>query len=94
MPRIYPVKFNIDLSDPANWANGPPQTTAKSWSIFDCKKMITVHSKNLDQKLEIASMTKIMTAYTCCRILFGDMACIEINPKKIYFRASNYASKI
>ena len=47
-PKNYPVKFNIDLSDPANWGNQPPQTTAKAWTIFDCKKMLTVHSKNLD----------------------------------------------
>ena len=39
-------------------------------------------------------MTKIMTAYTCCQIIFGDMACYGINPKKVYLRASQYASKI
>ena len=56
--------------------------------------MKLVHSKNNDQKLEIASMTKIMTAFTCCKIMYGDLACLELNPKKIYFRASYYASKI
>jgi D-alanyl-D-alanine carboxypeptidase (penicillin-binding protein 5/6) len=52
------------------------------------------HHKNLDQKLEIASMTKIMTAYTCCQIIFGDMASYGINPKRVYFRASYIAAKI
>lgn len=56
--------------------------------------MTHVCSKNLDQKLEIASMTKIMTAYTCCRIMFGDWQSVNINPKKVYFRASHLASKI
>ena len=39
-------------------------------------------------------MTKIMTAYTCCKIMFGDLSCMEINPRKIYFRASSFACKV
>lgn len=39
-------------------------------------------------------MTKIMTAYTVCQIMYGDMGCININPKRVYLRASYYASKI
>jgi D-alanyl-D-alanine carboxypeptidase len=57
-------------------------------------KMTHICSKNLDHKLEIASMTKIMTAYTCCRILFGDMQAANINPKKVYFRASHLGCRI
>lgn len=56
--------------------------------------MVMVHSKSPDQRLEIASMTKIMTAYTCCKIMQGDMQAININPRKVYFRASATASKI
>lgn len=48
----------------------------------------------MDHKLEIASMTKIMTAYVCCLVLENDLQCVNLNPKKVYFRASNYASKI
>jgi len=33
--------------------------------------MINTYNKNIDQKLEIASMTKIMTAYTCCKIMYA-----------------------
>lgn len=44
--------------------------------------------------LEIASMTKIMTFYTCLRIMQGDLQCMNIDPKKLYFRASNLASRI
>ena len=82
------------MNDPGNLADNPPQTTAKSWSVFDVNKLTHVSSKNLDHKLEIASMTKIMTAYTCCRIMFGDMQAVNINPKKVYFRASHLACKI
>ena len=39
-------------------------------------------------------MTKIMTAFICCKIMYGDLACLDLNPKKIYFRASYYASKV
>jgi len=53
-----------------------------------------VSSKNLNLSLEIASMTKIMTAYVVCKILFGDMQCVNLNPKKLYMRASYYAAKV
>ena len=39
-------------------------------------------------------MTKIMTAFTVCKIMYGDMQCMNINPKKIYMRASYQAAKI
>ena len=58
------------------------------------KKLITISSKNIDHKLEIASMTKIMTFYTCCQIIYSDLQCINFDPRKIYFRASALAAKI
>ena len=39
-------------------------------------------------------MTKIMTFYTCMKIMYGDMLCANINPKKMYFRASQRAARI
>ena len=39
-------------------------------------------------------MTKIMTAYVCCKILLNDFAACELDPKKIYFRASASAIKV
>ena len=39
-------------------------------------------------------MTKIMTFYTCLKIMYGDMLCANINPKKLYMRASHFAAKI
>jgi D-alanyl-D-alanine carboxypeptidase len=67
------VKFDVDFSDPNNLTDYPPQTTAKSLSIFDIKKMTCVYGKNLDHKLEIASMTKIMTAFLICILLDQDL---------------------
>jgi serine-type D-Ala-D-Ala carboxypeptidase (penicillin-binding protein 5/6) len=56
--------------------------------------MTCIFSKNQDHKLEIASMTKIMTAYLCCLILDSDLRCVNLNPRKVYFRASQNACKI
>lgn len=56
--------------------------------------MTCLYGKNLDHKLEIASMTKIMTAYLCCMMLDSDLQCANINPRKVYFRASHYGCKI
>lgn len=58
------------------------------------KRMTNIFSKNIDQKLEIASMTKIMTAYVCCKVLYGDMQCAHLNPKKVYFRVSSLAARV
>ena len=38
-------------------------------------------------------MTKIMTAYVCC-ILLNDFQTCDLDPKKIYFRASASAIKV
>lgn len=56
--------------------------------------MTCIYGKNVDHKLEIASMTKIMTAYLCCLMLEQDLQCVNLNPKKVYFRASQQACKI
>ena len=47
--KSYPqIKFDVDLGDPVNWTEAPPQTTAKSWSLYDCNKQIMMMSKNLN----------------------------------------------
>ena len=46
--RSYAVKYDVDVGDPVNWSEGPPQTTAKAWSIYDVKKQMILHSKNQD----------------------------------------------
>ncbi|MCY2975273.1 MAG: serine hydrolase [Planctomycetota bacterium] len=42
---------------------GPPQVTCAGWTIVDAATGEEIASKNADQKLHIASTTKIMTAY-------------------------------
>lgn len=46
-----------------------PLITAKRWAISDKKKAQVYFGKSQDEQVEIASMTKICTAYTVCRVL-------------------------
>ncbi len=64
-----------------------PQVTAKSWAIYDAKKCVPLWSKAVDLQLEIASLTKIMTAYLVCLLISEN----EINPKEVFLRVSRRA---
>ena len=46
-----------------------PILTAKKWAISDKIKGVVIHGKNEGDQCEIASMTKVCTAYTVCRLL-------------------------
>ena len=46
-----------------------PMVTAKCWAISDNKRCEVFHGKNQDMQCEVASMTKVCTAYTVCRVL-------------------------
>lgn len=46
-----------------------PIVSAKKWAISDKNKGVVIHGKNQDDQCEVASMTKVCTAYTVCRIL-------------------------
>lgn len=41
-----------------------PKISAHYWAIFDVNKMSFIHGKREYMKREVASLTKIMTAYT------------------------------
>jgi D-alanyl-D-alanine carboxypeptidase len=67
-----------------------PQVSSNSWVIFDCKKQQNVFCKNPELVLEVASLTKIMTAYvviTTCQQL-------QIDMHLTYCRVSRRASEI
>jgi D-alanyl-D-alanine carboxypeptidase len=40
-----------------------PQVSSKAWAIFDVNKMTIVYGRREYQKREVASLTKIMTAW-------------------------------
>lgn len=48
---------------PADPLTGPPFVTAKAWAVADLKSGQILFQSNSDQVLDIASTTKIMTAY-------------------------------
>ena len=50
-------------STPADSLEGPPFVTAKAWAIANLEDGTILFESNLNDKLDIASTTKIMTAY-------------------------------
>ena len=50
-------------STPADPLEGPPFVTAKAWAIANLEDGTILFESNLNDKLDIASTTKIMTAY-------------------------------
>ncbi len=50
-------------STPADSLEGPPFVTAKAWAIANLEDGAILFESNLNDKLDIASTTKIMTAY-------------------------------
>lgn len=64
--------------------------TAQSWAIYDAKRCSHLWSKNADSQYEIASLTKIMTAYLVCTLV-NDLG---LNPRNVYLRVSKKATTI
>lgn len=69
-----------------------PIVSAKAWALSDTKKHEVYHGKNHDIQYEIASMTKVCTAYTCCRIM-EEMGILDMaHLKNTYVRTSKKAA--
>ncbi|CDW73870.1 d-alanyl-d-alanine carboxypeptidase family protein [Stylonychia lemnae] len=66
-----------------------PIVSAKAWAISETKKGVIMHGKDQTFQREMASLTKIMTAYTICRLLNE----LNINnPRNVYLRVSKKAA--
>jgi D-alanyl-D-alanine carboxypeptidase len=94
IPKEYDVKWDVDMQDPVNICREPPKINAKAFMVWDVDTNMFVYSKNCDKKLEIASMTKIMTFYTCLKVLYNDLTLVNINPKKTFMRTSKKAANM
>jgi D-alanyl-D-alanine carboxypeptidase len=46
----------------------PPHTTAYNWAIYDQEKCVLLFGKNERERREVASLTKIMVAYTVLKL--------------------------
>jgi len=69
-----------------------PIISAKKWAISDKHKGVVLQGKNYEDQCEIASMTKLCTAYTVCRIM-EEMGIYGIEQaKNIYMRVSRKAA--
>lgn len=64
-PVPDPAEFNAAVieKEPVEDLNAPPATTCKAWAIGDCTTGNLMWGKNEDEIRDIASTTKIMTAY-------------------------------
>jgi D-alanyl-D-alanine carboxypeptidase len=60
---------DLDQIADAAQADQYPIISAKKWAISNKNKGQTFHGKSQDEQCEIASMTKVCTSYTVCRIL-------------------------
>ncbi len=57
---------------PREALDGPPLVTCKAWAIGDAKTGALLHGSGEADKLDIASTTKMMTAYVVCQIAKDD----------------------
>lgn len=76
--------FELDQIVEAATSSKIPQITAKKWAITNHKKGIVFEGKNFDDQAEIASLTKVCTAFTVCRIL-EEMGIYGIEQSKNYY---------
>jgi D-alanyl-D-alanine carboxypeptidase len=84
--------YDVDQIVEAAMGEKIPLITAKRWAISDKNKAQVYFGKSQDEQVEIASMTKICTAYTICRILDElELDGIE-KAKNIYLRVSRKAA--
>ena len=58
-------KLSTNISTKLNLKSkkSPPFVTAEAWAIYDLNSKQFINGKNCNKKREIASLTKIMTAY-------------------------------
>lgn len=81
----YEIETIIEAAQQENF----PIVSAKAWAIAEPKKGEIIHGKEQNIQREIASLTKIMTAYTICRL----MQELNINhPQNVYLRVSKKAA--
>jgi len=57
--------------------DGPPLVTCKAWAIGDAKTGQLLHGSGEASKLDIASTTKMMTAYVVCQLAKDDPKVLE-----------------
>jgi serine-type D-Ala-D-Ala carboxypeptidase (penicillin-binding protein 5/6) len=72
LPRPEEVNGEKLSREPADSLTGPPLTTCKAWAIADAKTGQLLFGHHEADKLDIASTTKMMTAYIVCQLAKDD----------------------
>lgn len=74
--EVVPAPEAVNTADlprlPRESLDGPPLVTCKAWAIGDAKTGELLHGDKADAKLDIASTTKLMTAYLVCKLATDD----------------------
>jgi D-alanyl-D-alanine carboxypeptidase (penicillin-binding protein 5/6) len=79
MPHTFPIaEYEI------------PQTSAKSWALFNSQTGKVIWLKDAHKKREIASLTKIMTCYLSLLLCEE----LKLNVRELVFRVSYRASSL
>src|SRR5256885_9229888 len=63
--------------EPRESLDGPPQTTCKALAIADAKTAKLLWGSKESEKLDMASTTKMMTAYIVCQLANDDPKALE-----------------
>jgi D-alanyl-D-alanine carboxypeptidase (penicillin-binding protein 5/6) len=73
-PEPLPEKINGQVlsREPRESLDGPPLTTCKAWAIADARTGKLLWGNKASEKLEMASTTKMMTAYIVCQLAKDD----------------------
>ena len=84
--------YELDQIVEAAMSNQIPLVSAKKWAISDSKKGEVRFGKGQDDQTEVASMTKVCTAFTVCRIM-EELGIMDIDKSKnFYLRVSRKAA--
>ncbi len=76
-PAPEVVNANQPAKEPADALEGPPYTTSKAWAVADGKTGELIVGQGADKPLDMASTTKIMTAYVVLQAARKDAKLLE-----------------
>jgi D-alanyl-D-alanine carboxypeptidase (penicillin-binding protein 5/6) len=78
-PQLAPDEVNRQrlTKEPSESLDGPPLTTCKAWAIADAKSGKVLWGNKETDKLDMASTTKMMTAYIVCQLAQHDPKVLE-----------------
>ncbi len=77
LPAPDVVNAEVPKKLPADPLNGPPFVTARTWAIADGRTGAVLWGHDEARRVDIASTTKIMTAFVILRLAAGEPAVLD-----------------